>query len=101
MIDSGFSHPKYSEGLLICKGTAIIASHQLACCCLTFRSPDNPEGYIALAVAENRLTTDLVQQGLQAHTSFPAHMLYYQDMRGIAELRQAIAGMLQDSFMQV
>jgi aspartate/methionine/tyrosine aminotransferase len=65
------------------------------------RSPDNPDGYIALAVAENRLTTDVVQQGLQAHSSFPAHMLYYQDMRGIPELRQAIAEMLQDSFMKV
>ncbi|WIA34052.1 hypothetical protein OEZ86_012431 [Tetradesmus obliquus] len=63
-------------------------------------SPDNPDGYIALAVAENRLTTELVQQGLQAHGGFPAAMLYYQDMRGIPELRQAIAGMLQDSFMQ-
>jgi hypothetical protein len=29
------------------------------------------------------------------------HMLYYQDMRGIPELRQAIANMLQGSFMQV
>jgi hypothetical protein len=28
-------------------------------------------------------------------------MLYYQDMRGIPELRQAVAAMLQDSFMQV
>ncbi|WIA13905.1 hypothetical protein OEZ85_002476 [Tetradesmus obliquus] len=63
-------------------------------------SPDNPNGYIALAVAENRLTTELVQQGLQAHSGFPAAMLYYQDMRGIPELRQAIADMLQDSFMQ-
>lgn len=63
-------------------------------------SPDNPDGYIALAVAENRLTTELVQQGLQAHGGFPAAMLYYQDMRGIPALRQAIAGMLQDSFMQ-
>lgn len=68
------------------------------CAC---RSPDNPDGYIALAVAENRLTTELVQQGLQAHGGFPAAMLYYQDMRGIPELRQAIADMLQDSFMQV
>lgn len=68
---------------------------------MPFRSPENPDGYIALTVAENRLSTELMQQGLMAHSSFPPHMLYYQNMRGIPELRSSIASMLQETFMAV
>jgi hypothetical protein len=70
-----------------------------ACHC---RTPDNPDGYICMAVAENRLSTDLVEAGLKQHAlDWPGSMLFYQDARGIQELRASLARMAQRTFMQV
>ncbi len=54
-----------------------------------------------MAVAENRLSCDMVKQRLMAAVDFPQSMLYYQDMRGIPEVRASIAGMMQATFMKV
>ncbi|KAF8066189.1 ACS8 [Scenedesmus sp. PABB004] len=63
-------------------------------------SADNPGGTIACVVAENRLSCDLVAAGLAKHGgAFPEHLLHYQDMRGIPELRAALVGLLRDTFM--
>lgn len=54
-----------------------------------------------MVVAENRLSTDLVQAGLNSHaTTWPTRMLHYQDARGIEELRTTLASMLQHTFMK-
>lgn len=66
------------------------------------RTPDDPEGYISMVIAENRLSCDLVQAGLNKYaTEWPASMLHYQDARGIPELRSACAHMLQRTLAQV
>lgn len=55
-----------------------------------------------MVVAENRLSTDLIVEGLAQHTAdIPANMLYYQDARGIIELRETIAHVVQRTFMKV
>jgi hypothetical protein len=55
-----------------------------------------------MVVAENRLSSELVQAGLHSHaTDWPKSMLYYQDARGIPELRSTLAHMVQRAFMQV
>lgn len=55
-----------------------------------------------MVVAENRLSSELVQEGLNTHaTDWPKSMLYYQDARGIQELRTTLAHMVQRTFMKV
>lgn len=55
-----------------------------------------------MVVAENRLSTDLIVEGLAQHAAdIPANMLYYQDARGIIQLRETIAHVLQRTFMKV
>jgi aspartate/methionine/tyrosine aminotransferase len=69
---------------------------------LLYRTPENSDGYISMVVAENRLSTDLIVEGLAQHAAdIPANMLYYQDARGILELRETIAHVLQRTFMKV
>ncbi|KAG2483578.1 hypothetical protein HYH03_017585 [Edaphochlamys debaryana] len=64
-------------------------------------SPEDPEGNIILSVAENRLTSDLVQERLSASAAdFPQDALCYQNMRGITELRSALARLLEATFMK-
>lgn len=66
------------------------------------RTPDNPDGYISMVVAENRLSSDLIREGLLQHaTDWPPSMLHYQDARGIPKLRAALARMVQRTFMKV
>eukprot|EP00878_Enallax_costatus_P042557 GHUV01049956.1.p2 GENE.GHUV01049956.1~~GHUV01049956.1.p2 ORF type:complete len:112 (+),score=4.40 GHUV01049956.1:110-445(+) len=65
-------------------------------------TPGNPEGYIAATVAENRLCTGLVREGLAKYIAeFPETLLCYQDMRGISELRKALAEFLTSTWMKV
>jgi len=55
-----------------------------------------------MVIAENRLSSDLVQAGLDKYAvGWPASMLYYQDARGIKELRSSVASMLQRTIAQV
>lgn len=55
-----------------------------------------------MVVAENRLSSDLIVQGLGKYAAdFPATMLHYQDARGIPELRATLARLVQRTFMQV
>jgi hypothetical protein len=69
-------------------------------CC--HRTPDNPEGYISMVVAENRLSSDIIRDGLLQHAAdWPASMLHYQDARGIPELRATLSHMVQRTFMKV
>jgi hypothetical protein len=55
-----------------------------------------------MAVAENRLGSQQVADGLQRHAvGWPAELLFYNDMRGIPELRAAVARMLARTSMRV
>lgn len=55
-----------------------------------------------MVVAENRLSSDLIREGLLQHAAdWPPSMLHYQDARGIPELRAALAHMVQRTFMKV
>ncbi|KAG2426355.1 hypothetical protein HXX76_013112 [Chlamydomonas incerta] len=64
-------------------------------------SPEDPEGNIILTVAENRISSDIVRDRLsQAAADFPEEALTYQDMRGIPALRQALARLLESTFMK-
>lgn len=64
-------------------------------------TPDNPEGYISMVVAENRLSSDLIREGLLQHAAdWPPSMLHYQDARGIPELRASLSRMVQRTFMK-
>ncbi|KAK9811667.1 hypothetical protein WJX72_008020 [[Myrmecia] bisecta] len=64
-------------------------------------TPEDPEGNLIMAIAENRLSCNLLLDKLcSSGTSMPMDVFYYQDMRGIARLRAALAGLLQQSFMQ-
>ncbi|KAG2436151.1 hypothetical protein HYH02_011655 [Chlamydomonas schloesseri] len=63
--------------------------------------PEDPEGNIILTVAENRISSDIVRERLsRAAADFPEEALTYQDMRGIPALRQALARLLEGTFMK-
>ncbi len=57
---------------------------------------------IAVQIAENRLTADLVQKRLQECTSdIPSSVFFYDNMSGIAMFKAALAKMLEHTFMKV
>ncbi|GIL83125.1 hypothetical protein Vretimale_11471 [Volvox reticuliferus] len=64
-------------------------------------SPQDPAGNIILSVAENRLTSDMVKERLcRSAADYPEEALCYQDMRGLPRLRNALARLLEDTFMK-
>ena len=67
---------------------------------------DNPQGYITVAVAENKLVTDLLQERLgtgtqTAHAGFmeDSEVYSYGPPSGLPVLKQAVATLLQDRFL--
>jgi 1-aminocyclopropane-1-carboxylate synthase len=55
-----------------------------------------------MVVAENRLSSDIIRDGLLQHAAdWPTSMLHYQDARGIPELRATLSHMVQRTFMKV
>ena len=54
----------------------------------------NPEGYLPLCIAENRLVWDLLQPRFQAHRDVPIEALGYADMTGPEPFREVLANFL-------
>ncbi len=69
---------------------------------LACRTPGNRSGCLILAVAENRLSTDLLAQklcgGLQ---TIPGDIYGYPPGRGMLRLRSSLAQYAQRTFMKV
>lgn len=63
-------------------------------------SPEDPEGNIILSVAENKISASLVHERLVRAKPCPLDALCYQDMRGLPRLREALARLLERTFMQ-
>ncbi len=54
-------------------------------------SPANPDGYIPMAIAENKLVWDLLEPRLTAPRAVPQSALEYDDMIGSRRLRSQVA----------
>ncbi|KAK9835200.1 hypothetical protein WJX81_005398 [Elliptochloris bilobata] len=65
-------------------------------------SPADTDGNIILAVAENRLTSDVLHPMLRAAASqpLPSDAFSYPHPRGTPRLREAFAGYLESTFMK-
>ncbi|WP_112244173.1 aminotransferase class I/II-fold pyridoxal phosphate-dependent enzyme [Kribbella monticola] len=57
-------------------------------------SPDNPDGYVDLSVAENRLVFDLLEPKLTAPRRLTAEDTQYQELAGSPSLRAEVAHFL-------
>jgi aspartate/methionine/tyrosine aminotransferase len=57
-------------------------------------SPDNPDGYINLGIAENHLLFDLLEPLLTAPRQVTEADTHYQELYGAEALRRALAGFL-------
>ncbi|OAG35288.1 hypothetical protein AYO21_10559 [Fonsecaea monophora] len=59
----------------------------------------NPDGIVALAIAENKLMRDEICAHINAHTAItPWHLTYGQGPTGSLELRRALAAFVRDVF---
>ena len=65
------------------------------------RTPEDPDGNIIGAIAENRLTCSTLQRKLRRIPDFPDTAFFYDEMRGSMKLRRAFAAMMESTFMQV
>ena len=65
------------------------------------RTPDNPRGNLILAVAENRLSCDLLGKRLHQVESLPDNIYGYPPGRGFPRLREAIAQYMKETFLEV
>ena len=71
--------------------------------CLACRSPDNEDGNIILAIAENRLSCDMLGERLEAMkgTPIPADCYGYNPPRGAPRLQAAMTAYINRTFMKV
>ena len=63
-------------------------------------SPERPDGFIDLSVAENRLVWDLLEPQLSAARSLPPAVTGYDDIRGNVDFRTAVAGLAGRTFLE-
>ncbi|KAK9826329.1 hypothetical protein WJX74_009564 [Apatococcus lobatus] len=63
-------------------------------------TPEDPDGNIIGAIAENRLTCASLQQKLRSAPDYPDSAFFYDEPRGSMRLRKAFAAMAQATFMQ-
>jgi hypothetical protein len=64
-------------------------------------SPTNPDGYFLMATAESVLSFDLIHEKIRNCREVPATVGLYGNFRGGERLRNAIARMMQRTFMGV
>ena len=64
-----------------------------------FHATDNPDGYIGLAVAENKLVWGLLEPKLTAPRSVPGGAVCYDSMIGSIEFRTRIGEFLERTFI--
>lgn len=60
----------------------------------------NPDGWIPLVVAENKLSNAAVLARLNDVNDFPVQVMNYANMKGIPELQHALAGLMERTFLQ-
>lgn len=60
-----------------------------------YHAEDNPDGYISLAVAENKITADMVAEKMSSLPSVPASHLSYTLPQGSHEVRRVVASFFQ------
>jgi 1-aminocyclopropane-1-carboxylate synthase len=65
------------------------------------RTPENPEGWLPLAVAENKLCTDMFLEKLATLPSrYPEWVMHYNTPRGISSLRKSLATLMTETFLE-
>mmetsp|Transcript_317 Transcript_317/g.545 ORF Transcript_317/g.545 Transcript_317/m.545 type:complete len:434 (-) Transcript_317:307-1608(-) len=62
-------------------------------------SASDPDGYIALAVAENRLSFEILRPKLQESLSLPSEIECYNDPSGLAPLKINIASLMMRTIL--
>jgi aspartate/methionine/tyrosine aminotransferase len=62
-------------------------------------SPDRPDGFVDLSVAENRLVWDLIEPELSRARPLPARSSGYDDMRGSGPFRRSVAAFAGRTFL--
>eukprot|EP00871_Galdieria_phlegrea_P002224 jgi/Galph1/3001/GphlegSOOS_G1691.1 len=63
-----------------------------------FDPNENPNGYVNFAVAENKISVDLIVQKLKSCRNINERVLGYDDMRGNEQFRQKIAQLFETYF---
>ncbi|GAB4823287.1 hypothetical protein N2152v2_010333 [Parachlorella kessleri] len=63
-------------------------------------SDGNPEGWIPLAVAENKLSNQEVLERLEAVKDYPTWVMNYAGIKGVPPLQQALAGLMERTFVR-
>jgi aspartate/methionine/tyrosine aminotransferase len=64
-------------------------------------SPARPDGFVDLSTAENKLMWDLLEEPLGAARAVPPRAVGYDDIRGSASLREAVADFTSRRFLGV
>ncbi|MBT8211696.1 MAG: aminotransferase class I/II-fold pyridoxal phosphate-dependent enzyme [Acidimicrobiia bacterium] len=64
-----------------------------------FHPEHNPDGYIPLCVAENKLIAPMVAERIAAVPDMPLNLMGYQPMTGSVELRVALARFMERSLL--
>jgi len=62
-------------------------------------SPTNPEGYVAMCIAENKLVWDLLEPRMAECRDLEHYSIGYNSMIGSVEFRKELAGFLSRSFL--
>jgi aspartate/methionine/tyrosine aminotransferase len=96
-----------SDHFLSARGARLVASPPVAAYLLEHfaRSGDawdaeqNPDGYIALCVAENRSMWDVLVPQLAAYREVPGRVLGYDDMIGNLAFREQLAAFMSRTFL--
>ena len=63
------------------------------------RSPSNPQGWIPLVVAENKLNNDLILNRMNQVHSFPTWVMNYGGFKGTIQLQSSFATLLNRTFV--
>ncbi|NNL47165.1 MAG: aminotransferase class I/II-fold pyridoxal phosphate-dependent enzyme [Acidimicrobiia bacterium] len=64
-----------------------------------YHPSDNPDGYISLCVAENKLVWDLLEDKLASSRDIDHHVIGYDEMFGSSRFRQRVARFLSRTFI--
>jgi aspartate/methionine/tyrosine aminotransferase len=96
-----------SEHFLSARGAQLVANPPAAAYLLehfarlgdAWDAEQNPDGYIALCVAENRSMWDMLVPQLAAYRDVPARVLGYDAMIGSLEFREQLAAFMSRTFL--
>jgi aspartate/methionine/tyrosine aminotransferase len=96
-----------SEHFLSARGAQLVANppvaayilEHFACSGDAWDAEQNPDGYIALCVAENRSMWDVLVPQLAAYRDVPARVLGYDAMIGNVSFREQLAAFMSRTFL--